>query len=85
MADNPLTDPEAFSRWAENPLTQAFRAHLGDRVASIQALWLSEETPSAQMQAEQTRAGTWADLSSLSCDDVRGFYGLSEAEEANDE
>ena len=80
--DNPLTDPEAFQRWAENPLTQAFRAHLGDRVASIQALWLSEETPSAQMQAEQTRAGTWADLCSLSCDDVRGFYGMEGVSDA---
>lgn len=78
---NPLTDPEAFLRWVENPLTQAFRAHLMDRVASVQALWISEQTPSDQMQAEQTRAGTWADLCSLTCDDVRGFYGLSEAGE----
>lgn len=76
MADNPLTDPEAFQRWAENPLTVAFRAHLRDRLASVQTLWVSEQTPSAQMQAEQTRAGTWADLASLECDDVRGFYGM---------
>lgn len=82
MAGNPLTDPETFQRWAEHPLTAAFRAHLRDRVASVQELWVSEQTPSAQMQVEQTRAGTWADLASLSCDDVRGFYGMSEAGES---
>ena len=76
MENNPLTDPEAFQRWAENPLTVAFRAHLRDRVTAVQALWISEATRSAEMQTEQTRAGTWADLSQLSCDDVRGFYGM---------
>lgn len=79
--DNPLTDPERFHAWAEHPLTQAYRQFLKDRLQAAAMLWAQASVPSDQMQVDQTRAETWGDLAHLSCDDVRGFYGMDEVTE----
>ena len=43
-------------------------------------LWASEAASSAEMQADQTRAGTWLDLAELTNAQVRSFYELDEVE-----
>lgn len=81
MMDNPLTDPDQFLQWRDHPLTQAFHQFLRDRIKATADLWLAETSPSAMMQADQTRAGTLLDLADLSVDDVRQFYGMEAASE----
>ena len=77
MADNPLTEPEAFRRWLENPLTQAFRQFLKDRQLQLAMLWAAGSPLSP---ADQSQAETLGDLASLNCNDVRGFYGKDDVE-----
>ena len=79
---NQLTDPESFQKWKEHPLTAEFRRFLKDRVQAAAMLWASERASSAEMQADQTRAGTWLDLADLTNAEVRAFYELDEVENA---
>ena len=82
---NPLTERDQFLRWKEHPLTQAFLQFLRDQATEAMRLWASEATPSAQMQPDQTRAGTWLDLCDLECADVRRFYRLDEEGETDEQ
>ena len=75
MQDNPLCNREEFQRWAENPLTVAYRQFLKDRVQMLAMAW-AQGAPLSEK--DQAQAETLGDLAHLSPDDVRGFYGLEE-------
>lgn len=82
MTDNPLCNPEEFRRWAEHPLTQAYRQFLKDRCLQLAMGWAQGSAPSdspVMMQA-QSQAETLGDLAELDCSDVRGFYDMGENE-----
>ena len=80
MADNPLNNPQDFLAWKANPLTQGFLQYLTDYRLQMAMLWAEGQPMTPQQQAQ---AEVMGDLASLSCNDVRQFYGLEEGE--NDE
>lgn len=77
MQDNPLCSPAEFQGWVDNPMTQAFRQYLKDYRDQLSAMWAEGQPLSPKDQAWAEMAG---DLASLSCDDVRAFYGIKEGE-----
>jgi hypothetical protein len=73
--DNPLTDPERFQAWAENPLTVAYRQYLTDFRLQLAMAWAAG---SPMTEAQQSQAEVLGDLSDLKVADVRAFYNLDE-------
>ena len=79
MADNPLTEPERFQAWTEDPLTKGFLQYLTDYRMQLAEAWAAG---SPMSDKEQSMAEVLGDLSDLKVSDVRRFYGLEEAETA---
>jgi hypothetical protein len=79
--DNPLTEPERFQAWAENPLTVAYRQFLKDWQRQMADQWAEGFSLTPEQQAEAATVGA---LSRLDCDQVRKFYDMDEVTGDND-
>ncbi len=78
--DNPLCSPAEFQKWAENPVTVAYRQFLRDRQQSLAMNWAE----GAQFHpADQGKTVELGELSRLSVSDVRAFYDLPESDDAD--